>query len=420
MADITDYTVKPLTDFVDWGVDVVTTWFNDLFGLGSTNSGRNYQEKMLEKQMDFARESQGRQAQINQDLQDRQNAFVSSMWQQNNAYNSPLAQAHRLSQAGINPNALVSSNNPVVASSTPSAPSAPSVGLPSSPNGLSNPYVSQLNGGTRDFLRLLNETKKTDADVDVLTKQLEGLEIDNLTKQEYLDIVQKTGLEKANKEVALLIAKAAEADATAKKLLSDKDLNGYKEKTEEAQRALLQAKEKLDSKQAELLDIEIDNRQALIDSTIEKNRADASSSRANARLTNEEAYQLEEMRNDNLAIRNIARGQARLDYDKAFITFNDQIDILENESLITKAQAEEAREHLRVLKRNNQDWLYYSDWFLGNLERINNGVNKWAPWALSRTDSERTVTTDFNEFGEATGSHSRIYTHDSSYKPRWK
>lgn len=129
--------------------------FTNTSSAEEAQKNRDFQERMLQKQMDFA----------------------SSQWERNARYNSASAQRSRLEQAGLNPYLFMSGGSAGTASAV-SPGAAPSGSMAS----LQNPAAG-LPAGFSQALSAISQSKQSEAQQNLLNSQAGLNEIEAKTKQ---------------------------------------------------------------------------------------------------------------------------------------------------------------------------------------------------------------------------------------------
>ena len=143
-----------------------------------------FNEKMLDKQMNYGKEMY--QQQLGDTWQfyndSKQNQW--DMWNATNEYNSASAQRQRLEAAGLNPQLVMSGNNVGTATATggtsASSPSAQGINPPTA-----TPYSADYSGiaqGIGNAIDAYVQLKNSKSQRDVLREQALGQGIDNKTK----------------------------------------------------------------------------------------------------------------------------------------------------------------------------------------------------------------------------------------------
>lgn len=114
------------------------------------------------------------------------------MWKQNNAYNHPYQQRHRLEQAGINPALAFQSGNTGVASSTPNVPQHTPADWSALGTGLSNAASQIISAKQVDQQNALMQSQKEAQDIENQTLHLRRI----AEWQKLLNEADKTGVDK--------------------------------------------------------------------------------------------------------------------------------------------------------------------------------------------------------------------------------
>lgn len=180
------------------------------------------------------------------------NAWNENMWNMQNEYNTPAAQAQRLKEAGINP-AFVFGNGSISEAGGVSSASPPSLGTPKVTPYDWNPAIhtavdafmqSQMQSAQIKMLGAQERNLEIQNQLDEMSllKKIHSLNIDNETKQQYLDFYKST-------------FKAREYAVTANNDMLDQSLAESKQRVtsmqlnDKLQRALADSQLKLTDKQ---------------------------------------------------------------------------------------------------------------------------------------------------------------------------
>lgn len=113
----------------DW-IPAIGSGISGLFNVFSQNSANKTNMKIAQMNNQWSEKMMDKQNQFNIDAFNRESAFTKEMWNANNEYNTPQAQAERFRRAGLNPALMMGSANAGTAQAV-SAPHGNSVGLPS-------------------------------------------------------------------------------------------------------------------------------------------------------------------------------------------------------------------------------------------------------------------------------------------------
>lgn len=329
-------------------------------------------------------------------------------WFRETEYNSPYAQMERYRQAGLNP-AVMMSGQSSIASSTPSVPAASSPSASASPGNApqasfggflgTTPYrfstmqsgqamanvYSQLARAEKDFSdagRSKSEMRQID---NQMSLQLRNMEADALGKEilnDFLPFIQHGQIEKTASEVFTLFNQAIKANADAQVSVAEKALKDAQSITE-----------KWRSQEQKVL---AQTALGRIQSQIDLNKANAENARANASLTSEERSQLKDMHFDNVRMRQFLSEKERFNRDilgfefqKLQSTIGSQIAMLKNNKLASDRELSILEQQLRKAKVDNDLRAYHE--VLDALERINNGVTNWIPFAPDKTTRQDVV-----------------------------
>ena len=366
-----------------------------------------------ETSMKLAKDNNQLQVDMMRENNDFNRRMALDMFDLETAYNRPLEQVKRFREAGLNP-ALMMEGAGAVASgngdaSTPSAsPSGISPVMPT----LTTPHIEPVPSFATGFIGALNslaqvtlanaEAKKKGVDTERLEKMLpyeiesliankENTEADTYYKeaqtsyQELITRLEQTyGSKKRGQEIANMIA--------------DYVLALSKGETEKAQQLYYAAEKELTTTrneneriQAPIILENLKKTGRAIDASASASRAAANASNAHAvktkeetRITRAEARIIEATEDDVIYARRLANAHDFQDLGEKAATWLYRFEELKNRKLITDEQLKEVKEAVEKAKKENS--VYYWNFALSLVERINNGANKWAPWALSRTD----------------------------------
>lgn len=155
---------------------VVSNLFTNRSNRTLADNANTLQAQMFQQANAFNRSERLGAQQFNEAMMDKQMKYETDMWNANNAYNSPAAQAERLRAAGLNPSNIINGadtaqmvSSPTAASSSPaSSASPPSMAVPS----MQSPYDPSALSQT---IATLSAARKSQAEV-------KGMEIDNETR----------------------------------------------------------------------------------------------------------------------------------------------------------------------------------------------------------------------------------------------
>lgn len=381
-----------MPDIIAGGVGVLSSLLGGFFGNKS-------QSNTNATNLQIARETNQMQLQAMRE----QNAFNErasiDAFNRENVYNSPYAQAQRMLEAGFSPSVALGSGTIQSSIGNQTAPS--SSGLPSfvTPNLTAPPSVmvgaidsiSKLAGAVSQ----ITQAKKTSKETSWIDEQMEAT-----LKNLFADVNYKqaqTSYQEFQTSLDRLFAPFERSSnlrkvwSETKKLGAEYVLAMSRNETEKANKLVAEAQEKLinanEDQVRQSTPIIIDNLKKTgqeIVSRTNANNASAEQSRAQASLTREEHQRLVDTHEDFVEMSHVARSQQRIDYTKAAATMQDYIEQMHNANLISNAQYEKVKSEIGMLEKE-KSWYNFNQ-VLGTIERINNGVNKWAPWALSRDE----------------------------------
>lgn len=329
------------------------------------------------------------------------------MFNLENAYNSPLAQVQRLREAGLNPAVMMEgAGGAAVGNSSAAAPTAASAGISPSLPSLTTPRVDAVPPMSVGFLNALQSF----ADIKLAEQQSRkvGQEADRITKlvdQELLNMMAEEKWKQSQTAYQDLMTQFEKlyghdrraADIT--KTVSEFVKNKLQGNEAAARTALAKAEADLTKTKDKQLQLEspilIENLKKLgvkLDEEAKTEKAKqaaayagAEESHARANLTRSEQRLLEEQHDDLVYARRLQNAKDFQELGEMATTWQYRLEELQNRKLISAEQVKEAREAVDRARKENT-WFYWSK-AIDTIERINNGVNKWAPWALSRGDS---------------------------------
>lgn len=395
------------------GGSLLTSLVGGIFGRKSQSDANKTNLEIARQNnqtsINIARENNLLQERMNQYNNEFNRQMAIDMFNMNNAYNTPQAQKARLMQAGLNPNAMMAGEGAIGQSDMPSATAAGS-GIQTSMPNLQQAHVEPLPSvaaslfeGMESASRVLANIKKSNLD-DAQAKQIRetlGLTIDKLNKAVQSQEIRNEwdsflmNLDKANlparqqEEINRIVSEieknyhdagAADAAAAASEALAKLNGEKFKQLHEQAPYILanIQKLGKLYDEQAET---ERTKQQS--------NKANAtyyyaSAKEATSRLhINEEQYQrLKDTHDAFVQIEKLRAGGMAVEYEKAKATYDDYIKQMHNAGLISDSQVKQYHELAEKARKENT--MFYWDKVFNYVERINNGANKWMPWALSR------------------------------------
>lgn len=408
----------PLTAFVKGGFDTANTsltnyanWkisqMNNETQMAIASANNDLQQRMNAENNQFA---------ANQADLARQHDFALQSNQM--AYDSPVAQMQRLQEAGLNPAVMMQGTSSIGASTpnsgaqasphgsgiTPSMPIFDTARLVAAPN-----VVESVISG----LKALADIKKTGADTDY-TRALESLVGEQIEDMKYKNMVAKTyGNLLADAQLQNILKDTALKGQQIDKLISEGQLD-------EANRILTDLKSDTEKEEKRLKGEQADNyanANKVFFKEFESRMADARARRAadyasadehyaNARLTEEQRYELEDMHKYIVDEKKFAakkmEHESRLteaEANEKWQTLEAAINYLnEHYKYMTeddKTALAQAQEILRKQKFDNDSRYYHEA--LDLLERVNNGVTNWIPLAPDkevRSSSENFVNSD--------------------------
>lgn len=409
---------------MDWG-NIIGSGIGGLFNVFGTAAANKQQAKIANAQNKL-------QWAMHQSTQNWNERMARTMFNLENAYNSPLEQMKRLNEAGINPSVAMAGSLGS-AQSTPGDVATPQ--MASSPTAVGPSYENPFRNLSSDFAQIasgiaqLATAKKTGVDTEYMRNAMQDMlrsvkakaqtDESNAAIQKYEEEASRmyTLLERRQKYKSLLKeydllnqnwlnAMATEENINADTLLKD------------AQRFLAEAQKKMseqDYKQAvemmpilvnnaklagELTEAEIDTestKQELNKTGAEANRASADESRANAGRLDEETRRLR-LENGLLKLRNQALNyrdkNGKLVFRKAYL--DNLLDSWEHQHLINDIE----RQRLGIAIKDN-DW-YTVKSIIGIAKDASETWNNFPGYGDNSVPPDRTETTTFGKNPDGT------------------
>lgn len=388
------------------GSQMASSLINGLFNTSMQNKANKLNYKMFQEGNQFAHD----EAEL---AFNRQSQFAWDMFNAENEYNSPIQVLQRLQEAGINPWDYFSNGNSPAASGSDvgSAAAQPSVA-----NAMRAPTLDLNVVGAADafskILGSLSDKRLKDAQAKETLTLLDG-RLENLLSQanlnkalaNYQNFRQMADEYKLPYEVQNLVADYYQT-------LSQTDLNKASTALHRAERALINTKNQ--RMQAELPLVLANLREDL-----NVKRSQANLNNSGAALNREELTRLQDTHEDFVQIQHFMRKNIDIDYQKASRTLNDYVEQMHNARLISDEKYEQAKSQTKLLE-HDVDYDHFNRVF-NYIERLNDGVNKWAPWAFSREQSDTYSSSksveNYNKDGEYVGG-SVIHENNSSSSRR--
>lgn len=372
-------------------------------GIGSVISGisgAKAQKSANETNLEIARQNNETSIQLARENNEFARQHAIDMFNLENAYNDPSKQVERLSAAGLNPAAMMeTAGGTAVGNSSGSGMVSPS--LPS----LTTPHVEAVPPMAVGFLEALSslsqikltnaQAKKAGAETnrieELLPEELENLFADTKNKQ------AQTAYQQLMTSLETQFGRT-ERIQRIRNMCADYALAVARGETEEATKLLKKAEEELvntknanEKAQAPIILENLRKTGRAIDASAAASRASAAASSAAAaktreemRITKAEARIIEETVDDVIFGRRLANAHEFQDLGEKVVTWLDRYNELHKRRLITNEEYNMIKEQAEMARKKNT-WYHWNE-FLSTLERVNNGFNKWAPWALSRTD----------------------------------
>lgn len=307
-------------------------------------------------------------------------------------YNSPVEQVRMMREAGLNP-ALAFGNSSSIGVASAGQHSAPS---PSTPSALGVPSQSgyfrapNLGDPAQSFAAIASayqaiaQSKKSDVETSVLENSADALVRKITAEAEFAEIGSTMEREFArgdrSRSQQLADQKIAETVISIKNLAKQGDLL-------DAETAIKRVEKLIKDNELDRGNVELHYLPEQLRATIRGIRAAASRDSAQARLTSSQNEELQKMMEYNVGIRRNQYQMSQADVMKQGAVLYDEIDYLlghyENLSERERAELEEVRAAADAAK-----WKYdmrWVDWSLNTIERINNGVTNWIPFAPDKT-----------------------------------
>lgn len=314
-------------------------------------------------------------------------------WQRENEYNTPEQQVARYEQAGLNPAIMLQGTSTTAASSSsqPMASSAPPIQQMPFRLESFQPAQSMANllVGFSQAKKNLSESGKTDVESrqieSKLNEEIRSLQLDNIGKEianDFAPYVNSSQLERNASESFALYNSALKSIADGR--LSD------------AETSLSKARAITERWRSEEQKVLAESASKRIQSQIDESRSRARLNNATANMTDEERAQLTMMRDYNV---NIARSKSQLsqaELQKVGATLRYEIEyILGHLENLSQSDAASLRELLARAKQS--EWHYdmrWVDFTLNTLERINNGITNYIPFAPDKETMHDAIIND--------------------------
>ena len=379
----------------------------------ANEANRDIAEQNNKTSIQIARENNALQLQSMRESNEFSRKMALDMFDLENAYNRPLEQVKRYQEAGLNPaimmegaGAVASGNGDI---STPSA--SPSGISPSMPS-LTTPHMEAVPSLATGFIDALNSIAQLKlANAEVENKQAQTNEINTLLDAKFKDLTASAESKAAQALYTNTmndLEKLYGADkrvAEIKKLVQDATLAQLQGETEKAEKLYKKAQTRLANSQnnqvkesapfiiANLIEQNKlikeqqsteKSKQAAGYASAEESRAAAAQKREQTRITAAEARIIESTEDDIVYGRRLQNAKDFQELGEMAASWVYRFEELRNRKLISDEQVKEAKEAVERAKKENT-WFWWSK-AIDTVERINNGANKWAPWALSRDD----------------------------------
>lgn len=323
------------------------------------------------------------------------------MFNLENDYNAPSSQAARLLDAGFSP--AVALGNGAMASSignaaTPSAAGStfspeiphfvtPTMEAPPSVLLGAVDAIGSLAGAANQYAqagKTNKEAKRVNDQIDAEVKNLLAQAKNADANAAYQDVINKINSDWLPKKFEGEIAS----------LFSQTYLNYLKGDTEQAEASFKRFESRLSElhgkrfeaetplvlKQAQEAISLLQEKQKTERSLQSSNYASASHNRAMARLTNEQASQLEDLHDTNIRTANILAGKEALDFKYLDAVSEYRVNLLRYDSDISAKKLDVLEQELKKAKKENN--LYYWRFFFERLDKTAQDVGYVAPWKI--------------------------------------
>lgn len=365
------------------------------------------------------------------DLQRENNEFnrqqAIDMFNMEANYNSPENQVARLRSAGINPSAFFGANGQIsTGNESAAAPQAAAAGVSFQQPNLTTPQVSPIPsiaggviGAMEQLARIQNiksNTGKTQAETQEITTLLgdklrdliataDGKELQN-AYQEFENIMQPlyadNRLRREAMEIANLVADYNNALATNQNIKADT----AKKKIETK---LAKTNNKLLKQQSPLIISNLQKQGKLIDAQVRTEGTKQAANMANAKYYTELGITENQMREYKKEGARLANELAGYEAQENGALVSQRIETylkkLKNEGLISDEEYKQAQQQTKYDIERSKDAAYNNTWFMRSLnviERINNGITQWIPFAPDHGDYYESVE-HFDSNGNSKG-----------------
>lgn len=392
-------------------------------GLGLIGSliGGNQQRKSVaannRANLQIARETN----QAQKDIADANNQMQIAMMRENNQwsadqavkmfnlendYNSPGAQAQRLLAAGFSPSVALGNGAMSVSTGNVSTPSSAGSSIsPAMPNFVTPTMQappSVLLGAVDSIAQLASaassfaQSRKTSREAARVDEQIDA-EVKSLLAQAKNADASAAYQDTMNKINSDWLPKKFEGEIAS--LFSQTYLNYLKGDTEQAEASFKRFQAKLSELEGKRYDAEtplvlkqaqeaitlLQEKQKTERSMQSSNYASASHNRAMARLTNEQASQLEDLHDTNVRTANILAGKEALDFKYLDAVSEYRVNLLRYDSDISAKKLDVLEQELKKAKKENN--LYYWRFFFERLDKTAQDVGYVAPWKIGVNDA---------------------------------
>lgn len=329
------------------------------------------------------------------------------MFNMENEYNSPEQQMARFRAAGLNPYVAMSEGLGS-ASSAPADGSTPTAeSVPSFQQATVQP-VPSVTGGVLDSLLKVAEIRskevqsaKTQREKDLLNDQFDDLVSTVKSEANKNKILALRERIYQRRYPQILTAEISKLIADSNKAKNDEQISAFQKDVQEFESLLAKKKSfRVDDILTAFVD-EMNERVNLLreqqntEKTVQTaNRAAASSSNANAKLANAKAKTENDIREHQVEFARLqAESQKYTNYEqrKTLIPkIKSLIQQYKNSGIYSQHQIELIEQQVKLAEKENS-WYHFNQVF-DKLERLNDGVNRWMPWAISRGDNSNGYT----------------------------
>lgn len=318
------------------------------------------------------------------------------MFNMENNYNSPLEQVKRLRAAGINPAVALGGSTTSIANSgdisTPQSSPVPAMSMPQ----FTPPHFQAVQPITTGFISALKDFASMSVDeaqskriTALLEEELQGLKLDNDAQRIANNLEMTFGSQLRQAQYNLMVGQLSKEMASSHLMDVQSETELEKQLNIMYDSFLKKAQGVLSQKQIDVFNEKWEYEKADYKSRWSVNRATANNANAQAGKARAETQTINEIRQFDVDIAKFRSELYGMDKEARAGAFQYEcqaiIKEMQNRGLISDEEAKQMHEAAEEARKHNT--MFYYDWFFDKVERVNNGVNKWAPWALSRTSS---------------------------------